>query len=116
MRRGAALVSAILFAAGGAHAATVDLHRDETASAAPEGRRVWVLSDPDGYGSGNRPREIVVYDLTCESGKLVRISEGAAVASGPKLGQGWVIRTPSAPDEAIAQEQLQRSLADICGI
>lgn len=116
MRRGAAVVSAFLLGAGAVHAADVDPHRDETASAAPEARRVWVLSDPDGYGSGNRPREITVYDLTCESGKLVKISEGFAVASGPKFGQGWVIRTPSAPDEAIAQEQLQRSLADICGI
>ena len=81
-----------------------------------QARRVWVLSDPDGYGSGSRQREIVVYDLVCEEGKMTRVSEGFEVASGPKFGEGWVIRTHGALDAAAAQEKLERAFADVCGI
>ena len=79
-------------------------------------RRVWVLSEPAGYGSGNRNREIVVYELVCEQGKMTKISDGFEVASGPKFGEGWVLRTQTAMTEDGAQEQLQQALADICGI
>jgi hypothetical protein len=81
-----------------------------------QARRVWVLSDPDGYASGSRQREIVVYDLTCEEGKMTRVSEGFEVASGPKFGEGWVIRTHGALSAAAEQEQLKRAFADVCGI
>jgi hypothetical protein len=79
-------------------------------------RRVWVLSEPDGYGSGSRQREIVVYDLVCEEGKMTQVSEGFEVATGPKFGEGWVIRTHGALDAAAAYEKLKRALADVCGI
>ena len=83
-----------------------------------EVRRVWVLSEPDGYGygSGSRTREIVVYELVCEQGKITKMSEGFVTGSGPKFGEGWVLRTRAAPSAEAAQEELQLALADICGI
>jgi len=81
-----------------------------------EVRRVWVLSDPSSYGYGNRQREIVVYDVVCEEGKMTRVSEGFGSPSGPKFGEGWVLRAQTAPTPAAAQEQLQHALADLCGI
>ena len=97
-----------------------DLDRDAKTKAHPgiEVRRVWVLSEPDsyGYGSGSRTREIVIYDLVCEQGKITKVSEGFVTGSGPKFGEGWVVRTRAAPSAEAAQEQLQIALADICGI
>lgn len=81
-----------------------------------EVRRVWVLSDPSGYGSGNRTREIVVYELVCEEGKMTKVSEGFEAATGPKFGDGWVLRAQTALTAAAAQEQLEHALADVCGI
>jgi hypothetical protein len=81
-----------------------------------EVRRVWVLSDSSGYGSYNRTREIMVYDLICEEGKMTRVSEGFATTSGPKFGEGWVLRVQAPLTAAAAEEQLKKKLADICGI
>jgi len=96
------------------------LDRDAKTKVPPgaEVRRVWVLSEPDGYGygSGSRTREIVVYELVCEQGKITKVSEGLVTGSGPKFGEGWVLRTRAAPSAEAAQEQLQQALADICGI
>ena len=96
--------------------ASADEAANRAAHPQTQARRVWVLSDPDGYGSGSRQREIVVYDLTCEEGKMTRVSEGFEVASGPKFGEGWVIRTHGALSAAAEQEQLKRAFADVCGI
>jgi hypothetical protein len=97
-----------------------DLDRDAKTKAHQdiEVRRVWVLSEPDGYGygSGSRTREIVVYELVCEQGKITKMSEGFVTGSGPKFGEGWVLRTRAAPSAEAAQEELQLALADICGI
>jgi hypothetical protein len=81
-----------------------------------EVRRVWVLSDPSDYGSGNGRREIVVYELVCEEGKLTKMSEGFEVATGPKFGEGWVLRAQTGLTPAAAQKRLERALADVCGI
>ena len=81
-----------------------------------EVRRVWVLSDPSGYASDVRRREIMVYELVCEQGKMTRVSEGFEAASSPKFGQGWVLRAQGALTPAAAQELLQHALADVCGI
>ena len=58
----------------------------------------------------------MVYELVCEEGKMTRVSEGFEAASGPKFGQGWVLRAQDALTAAAAQEQLQHALADVCGI
>jgi hypothetical protein len=107
---------ALLVAAGVAHGDQTKADREATATAHPEVRRVWVLSDPAGYGSANRQREIVVYELVCEEGKMTKVSEGFETGTGPKFGEGFVLRTQTALSAAATQEQLQRAFADICGI
>jgi hypothetical protein len=116
--RGRLLVLAWFASAGSALADEAAFDREARAKArgASEVRRVWVLSDPASYGYGNRQREIVVYDVVCEEGKMTRVSEGFETASGPKFGEGWVLRTQAALSAAAAQEQLQHALADLCGI
>ena len=111
-------VTALLIIAGQALADEANFDREARTKAhgSSEVRRVWVLSDPASYGYGNRQREIVVYDVVCEEGKLTRVSEGFESASGPKFGEGWVLRTQTALTPAAAQEQLQHALADLCGI
>jgi hypothetical protein len=47
---------------------------------------------------------------------VTSVSEGFEAASGPKFGQGWVLHTQDALTAAAGQEQLQRALADLCGI
>jgi len=97
-----------------------DLDRDAKTKAhqGTEVRRVWVLSEPDGYGygSGSRAREIVVYELVCEQGKITKMSEGFVTGSAPKFGEGWVLRARVALSAAAAQQELQLALADICGV
>ncbi len=107
---------ALLVAAGAAQGYQTQFDRDARATAHREVRRVWVLSDPAGYGSANRQREIVVYELVCEQGKMTKVSEGFEAGTGLKFGEGFVLRTQTALTAAAAQEQLQHALADICGI
>jgi hypothetical protein len=92
--------------------------RDAPAKAQNAGdvRRVWVLSEPAGYAAANGAREIMVFDVFCEQGKLKQVSEGFEASSGPKFGEGWVVRTQAALTPAAAQQQLQKALADVCGI
>ena len=102
-----------------AHVRAADPSNREVGEQAPDvsqTRRVWVLSEPGGYGSGARQREIVVYDLVCEQGKLTRVAEKFEAATGPKFGDGWVVRTQPGLNDAATEEQLQHTLADICGI
>jgi hypothetical protein len=86
------------------------------AKGGPEVRRVWVLSDQPGYSASNRAREIVVYDLVCEQGKMIKVSDGFEVPSGPKFGEGWVVRARGALTAGAAEEQVRQALADVCGI
>ena len=58
----------------------------------------------------------MVYDVICQEGKMTRLSDGFAAASGPKLGEGWVLRMQTALTAADAEEQLKQKLADICGV
>jgi hypothetical protein len=74
------------------------------------------LSDPSGYSAAAGGREIMIYDLVCEQGKMTKVSDGFAAASGPKFGQGYVVRTPNALSAQAARAQLERVLADVCGI
>lgn len=114
--RGQLFVMALLAIAGQALADEASFEREARTKAHSEVRRVWVLSDPVGYASGSRHREIVVYDVVCQEGKMTRLSEGFESASGPKFGEGWVLRTQAALTAAAAEEQLQHALADLCGI
>ena len=115
-----ACITGVAAIVGTGFGAQSDSGRDAplTAQESIEVRRVWVLSESDGfgYGSGSRSREIVVYDLVCEQGKITKVSEGFVTGSGPKFGEGWVLRTRAAPSAEAAQEELQLALADICGI
>lgn len=118
--RSLACVTGVAAIVGTGLAAESNEGRDaqSTTQKSSEVRRVWVLSEPDGYGyaSGSRSREIVVYDLVCEQGKITKVSEGFVTGAGPKFGEGWVLRTRAAPSAEAAQEELQLALADICGI
>lgn len=94
-----------------------DVHDAQTSvHSGAQVRRVWVLSEPSGYGSYNHTREIMVYDVVCEEGKMTRISEGYETSSEPKFGQGWVLRVQTKLTAAAAEEQLKQKLADICGV
>ena len=118
--RGLACIAGLAASMGTGFAAESEVDRGAPTKSPPgaEVRRVWVLSEPDGYGygSGSRAREIIVYELVCEQGKLDKISEGFETSSGPKFGAGWVVRTRVAPSAAAAQKELQLALADICGL
>jgi len=115
-----ACITGVAASVGTAFGDQSDSGRDAapTARQSLEVRRVWVLSEADGfgYGSGSRSREIVVYDLVCEQGKINKVSEGFVTGSGPKFGDGWVLRTRAAPSAEAARQELQLALADICGI
>jgi hypothetical protein len=118
-RLGLTILSMVILAPASAGETGVDV--PESAKLTPgangaEVRRVWVLSEPTGYGSGNRTREIVIYDVTCEEGKMNRASESFQSTGAPGFG-AWVLRTQTGPTGAGAtQEQLQRALADVCGV
>jgi hypothetical protein len=87
-----------------------------TAHSGAEVRRVWILSDPGGYSAATGRREIMIYDLVCEQGKMTKVSEGFEAKSGPKFGQGYVVRTPHALTAQAERRQLERVFADVCGI
>ena len=101
---------------------------DETAADSPasaaassgdkglEVRKVWVLQEPTGYGSEHRTRQITVYEVVCEEGKMTRAAETFQTATAPAFGSGWVLRTQSGPDGEVSKEQLQRALSDVCGV
>jgi len=93
-----------------------DQDAQTAAHSSGEVRRVWVLSDPAGYSAAAGAREIMVYDLVCEQGKLNNVSEGFEAKSGPKFGQGYVVRTPLALTAQAARAQLDRVLMEVCGI
>ena len=65
-----ACITGVAAIVGTGFGAQSDSGRDAplTAQESTQVRRVWVLSESDGfgYGSGSRSREIVVYDLVCE--------------------------------------------------
>ena len=112
------LVITLLALATDAFAEQADFDREAQTKAhsGPNLRRVWVLSEPSAYGSNGQQREIVVYDVVCEEGKMTRVSERFEAASGPKFGEGWVLRAQVGFTAAEAKERLQRALADMCGI
>jgi hypothetical protein len=115
-RRIAAVSLLALAAQSSADESTVARDASAKARSGGEVRKVWVLSEPTGYSAANGTREIMVFDVSCEQGKLTRVSEGFETSSGPKFGEGWVVRTQRALTPAVAEEQLQRVLADVCGI
>ncbi len=113
-----AAAAGLLALAGQSLADEASVARDASAKAQKGGevRRVWVLSEPAGYAAAAGTREIMIFDVICEQGKLTRVSEEFEVKTGPKFGEGWVVRTQAALTAAAAQEQLQKALADVCGI
>jgi hypothetical protein len=110
--------AALLALAAQSWADEASVARDASAKAQKGGevRRVWVLSEPAGYAAAGGAQEIMVFDVSCEQGKLTRVSEGFEATRGPKFGEGWVVRTQAALTPAAAQEQLRKALADVCGI
>jgi hypothetical protein len=58
----------------------------------------------------------MIYDLVCGQGKMTKVSEGFEANSGPKFGQDYVVRTAHAWTAQAERAQLERVLADVCGI